>query len=202
MRLSKYIKNRISQCWKAILNRLSTSYKLNYIQGHGVSRVALQGLDTKVMEGSTIDKKSVIGSYSYIGKNVSITRTEIGNYCSIANNVSIGQGEHLTDNISTNSMFYDNAFEILTDKKCVIGHDVWIGVDAIILRGVTVGDGAIIGANSVVTKDVPAFSIVVGSPAKIVKCRFDTETQYQISESKWWDKTPAEAKKIFDELEK
>lgn len=62
---------------------------------------------------------------------------------SIANNVSIGQGEHKTAAISTNSIFYANEYDELTEGECIIGHDVWVGTGAIILRGVTIGNGAI-----------------------------------------------------------
>jgi len=202
MILTRYVKARISKVVKRLTNRLSSSYKINSIHDSYVAHAALSGCKTEIMTDTFIDKLSKVGSYCYIGRNVNITKTEIGNYCSIANNVSIGQGEHIVSNISTHSMFYDNAHEVLTAKHCVIEHDVWVGVDAIILRGVRIGIGAIVGANSVVTENVPPFAIVVGSPAKVIKYRFDVETQHQILDSHWWGKNPAEAKKIFDGLEK
>ncbi len=67
-----------------------------------------------------------------------------------------------------------------------IGHDVWIGRDATILPGVTVGNGAIIGSNAVVAKDVPAYAIVVGNPAKIVKMRFHTAEITRLQQIAWW----------------
>ena len=73
------------------------------------------------------------------------------------------------DRVSTNTIFYEDAYDDLTKKECIIENDVWIGTDAIILRGVHIGNGAVIGANSVVTKDVPDFAIVAGVPAKIIK---------------------------------
>lgn len=75
------------------------------------------------------------------------------------------------------------------DKKgdIVIGNDVWIGYEAVILSGVTVGDGAIIGARAVVTKDVPPYAIVGGIPARCIRRRFDEETVTKLRELKWWE---------------
>ncbi len=77
-------------------------------------------------------------------------------------------------------------------EKTIIGNDVWIGVNALILDGVKIGDGVIIGANAVVTKDVPAFAIVVGSPAKIIRYRFSDKIIENLLRIKWWDKEAAD----------
>lgn len=75
------------------------------------------------------------------------------------------------------------------DKKgdIVIGNDVWIGYEAVILSGVIIGDGAIIGTRAVVTKDVPPYSIVGGVPARVIRMRFDEETITKLMELKWWE---------------
>jgi virginiamycin A acetyltransferase len=153
-----------------------------------------------IMKGSNVSEDSSIGNYTYIGYNCNVTKSSIGRYCSIANNVTIGSGEHIIDEISTSSLFYEDAYSILTKKDCVIGNDVWIGVDSIIRRGVTIGNGAIIGANSFVNVDVPEFAIVVGSPAKVVRYRFDKKKGDLIKESQWWNSDPVEAKKIIYKL--
>lgn len=160
------------------------------------------GNNVTIMEGCVTDHLTTIGNYCYIGRYCYLTKVNIGNYCSIANNVSIGQGEHDLHKISTNSIFYENTFDELTKKECEIGNDVWIGVDSIIRRGVKIGNGAVIGANSVVTKDVPPYAIVAGSPAKIIRYRFEQEKIKLIENSKWWIYAPYEAKNIFQELEK
>jgi len=183
----------IFKCW--LLRSDNKVFSVN------TSYKALDGVRSEVREGAVIDAATSIGSYCYIGRNTCITKTQIGNYCSIANNVSIGQGEHLLNNISTNSIFYKNAFDVLTEKPCTIGHDVWIGVDVVILRGVRIGNGAVIGANSVVTKDIPAFSIAVGSPARVVKNRFNKDKSKEISNSQWWNLEPQEAEVIFNKIE-
>ena len=69
----------------------------------------------------------------------------------------------------------------------VIGNDVWIGYEAVIMAGVTIGDGAIIGARAVVTKDVPPYMVAGGIPAKPIKKRYPEETIAALSELKWWD---------------
>ncbi len=69
----------------------------------------------------------------------------------------------------------------------VIGNDVWIGYEAVILSGVTIGDGAIIGTRAVVTKDVPSYTVVGGVPAKPIRKRFDEETIQKLEEIRWWD---------------
>ncbi len=158
--------------------------------------------DAVIMNSTFISSDSVVGDYTYIGFNCFITKAQIGRYCSIANNVSIGLGEHDLTEISTNSCFYENAYEKLTEKSCIIGHDVWIGVDCIVRRGVKIGHGAVIGANSFVNSDVPDFAIVAGSPAKIIKYRFDEEQISKILESNWWHFEIDAAKNIFKSLKK
>lgn len=154
------------------------------------------------INSSSVSKDSQIGKYTYIGYNTAITRTTIGNYCSIASNVSIGMGEHDLDQISTNSIFYENQYEDLTKKDCSIGNDVWIGVDAIIRRWISIGNWAVIGANSFVNSDVPPYAIVAGSPAKVIRYRFTDAQITQIEDSQWWVHDKTEAKRIMEELTK
>ena len=125
----------------------------------------------QIMHNSILSGSNQIGDYTYIGFNCIITQSTIGRYCSIANNVSIGIGEHKINRVSTSSLFYENPFETLTQGECIIGNDVWIGSNAVIRRGVKVGNGAIIGANSFVNKDVNDFEIVGGVPAKLIRMK-------------------------------
>jgi len=131
----------------------------------------------------------------------------IGKFCAIARGVEfvMNGANHMLDCLST------YPFEIIDEFKglarpfanrgnrgdTVIGNDVWIGQNATILPGVHIGDGAIVGANAVVSKDVPAYAVVVGNPAVVKKYRFDEETIKLLLELKWWDKPVEEIKRII-----
>ena len=127
----------------------------------------------------------------------------IGNYCSVASFVTIGPGEHDLSKVTTseriNTMFDDH--KSMTMKKVVIGNDVWIGVNATVLRGVTIGDGAVIAAGAVVTKDVPPYAIVGGVPARIIKYRFDSSDIEKIKSSEWWNEDPDAAFRIIKKID-
>ncbi|WP_426668526.1 DapH/DapD/GlmU-related protein [Mucilaginibacter sp. McL0603] len=105
---------------------------------------------------------------------------------------------HKLDGASTHPAFYlrntpllkkySNQDEFTTAKQTLIGHDVWIGENAIVLDGVNIGTGAVVAAGAVVTKDVAPYTIVGGVPAKIIKTRFSGSEIDCILNSKWWDK--------------
>jgi len=156
----------------------------------------------KVGKGSEVDSESIIGDYTCLMEYVQVTKAKIGRYCSIADFVTIGAGEHDLEEISTSGYLATNSstYNDLTKMPCEIGDDVWIGVSSIIRRGVKIGVGAVVGANSFVNKDVPPFAVVAGSPAKIIKYRFNEETRQKILESKYWEKEPEEARKIISKL--
>lgn len=147
-----------------------------------------------------VSRDTQIGNYVYIWYNTTITRAIIGNYCSIASHVSIGMGEHDLNQISTNAIFYTNPYEQLTAQDCILGNDVWVGVDSIIRRWVKIGNGAVIGANSFVNSDVPPYAIVAWSPARIIRFRFSERDIALIENSRWWDYSRDEAQKIIQDL--
>lgn len=139
-----------------------------------------------------------IGKYTYIRSGAQFNHVVMGNYCSIAADVQIGGMEHPIYEFSTSAqLFGDNC---VTDNITYVGNDVWIAAGAIIRQGVTIGHGAVIGANSFVNKDIPPFAVVAGSPAKIIKYRFDDETMSAIEKSEYWNYPPVEAKRILDKL--
>jgi virginiamycin A acetyltransferase len=142
-----------------------------------------------------------IGAYSYGRPKVrfpeSGRRLTIGRYCSIADKVEILLGgDHRLDWVSTypfaamRSLFPDaQAPEDYHASRgdVVIGHDVWLGSGCMILSGVTVGHGAVVAARAVVTRDVPAYAVVAGNPARIVRHRFDAATVEALVATAWWD---------------
>ena len=142
--------------------------------------------------------RSTLDDYSYVGRNSSLVCAKIGKFCSIAGNVRIGMGTHRLDFISTSPIFTESKNGLgqsWTSKNMVepyrevlIGNDVWIGERAMILGGVKVGDGAVVGAGAIVTKDVPPFSIVAGVQARILRERFTEEMKEAIMKAKWWEK--------------
>lgn len=140
-----------------------------------------------------------IGDYTY-GMPTILQWTEhdtcvIGRYCSIAKNVTImAGGEHRTDWITTypiREMFglvgANRRGHPATKGPTVIGNDVWIGYGATILSGVNVGDGAVIGARAVVTRDIEPYSIVAGNPARHIRYRFSPEQIEILLQVKWWE---------------
>jgi virginiamycin A acetyltransferase len=132
-----------------------------------------------------------IGSGTNInGRNKIIGEISIGKYCAIAPRARMRTKDHPTGRPALSLGFYDdigsNMNQISTD--CInIGNDVWICSDAKILAGVTVGDGAIIAADSVVVDDVEPYSLVAGNPAQHKKYRFDAKTRDDLIQLQWWD---------------
>jgi len=121
---------------------------------------------------------------------------KIGAFCSIAEGVKIFLGgEHRIDWVTTYpfNLLWEKGKHITghprTKGDVIIGNDVWIGSEAIIMSGVKIGDGAVIGTRSVVTKDVAPYAIVAGNPARLIRNRFEDETIHRLIELKWWDWT-------------
>jgi acetyltransferase-like isoleucine patch superfamily enzyme len=147
------------------------------------------------VESGSLFYNSDMGKYSYCGYDCEIINAKIGNFTSIANNVVIGGAKHPLDWVGMSPVFYEgrdsvtkkfSQFKLDDPKVCHIGNDVWIGRSAIVLSGVTISDGAVVGAGSVVTKDVPSYAIVAGNPAKLIRYRFDDETISQLIKINWW----------------
>lgn len=142
------------------------------------------------MERCSIGKCSSLGSLS------AAYDTKIGKFCSIARECYIGGAKHPLDRVSSSGCFY---LKYNYTGKCYfesdfdwhsytnIGNDVWLGARTIVLGGVTIADGAVIGAGSVVTKDVGPYEIWAGNPARFIRKRFDDETIEKLLETKWWD---------------
>lgn len=118
----------------------------------------------------------------------------VGAFCSVGPDVMIfGKADHPTHLASTypfrTKLLRPDAgnADAVTKGPVCIGNDVWIGARAIILSGVTIGDGAIVAAGAVVARDVPPYGIVAGNPARLIKHRFDPEVVAALLEIRWWD---------------
>jgi acetyltransferase-like isoleucine patch superfamily enzyme len=160
----------------AVMRQLQTRLKLV-----GKARFLTAGSELHIGMGTRLwaPKRLLIGSHVYIGKHVHIeANCEIGDYCLLANRVAIiGRHDHDFSQIGfpvryapwVGSRRFVNPH---ADEKAVIESDVWLGYGVIVLTGVTIGRGAIVAAGSVVTRDVPSYSVVAGVPARVVAQRF------------------------------
>lgn len=177
-----------------ILGYLYSKFFKKFIRGKSVLNSFID--KTAKIYSGCLFYDSTLGKYSYIGYDCEIVNCKIGAFCSIAGGVIIGGAKHPIDWVSTSPVFYSASggtgrhlgkLNIPKTKQTVIGNDVWIGHRAIILQGVTIGNGAVIGAGAVVTKDIPPYAIVVGVPAKIVRYRFNKEIIDSLEDIKWWN---------------
>lgn len=137
-----------------------------------------------------------MGSYSYANGKSEFSYTEIGRYCSIGQECMIGVRSHPLQHMSTHPFIYSRKYPSgrPADLEArgpapvtTIGHDVWIGARVLVLAGVRIGNGAVIGAQSVVTRDVEPYSIVVGAPARHVRYRLPPDQIQALQDLAWWE---------------
>lgn len=160
----------------------------------------------RLYKGSTLCN-SALGRMTYVA-GAKIGNASVGNFCSIGPEAIVGGlGLHPSQFLSTHPAFYSRArqsgqtFSDTQDfnedpPRTIIGNDVWIGARAIILDGVTVGDGAIVAAGAVVSSDVPPYAIVGGVPARVIRFRFTEETISRLTKWRWWDLPNSELQKL------
>jgi len=129
---------------------------------------------------------------------------DIGRYCQFGPYASINTFNHPTTHITTyinKNLLGGSMAKYKSSKLTKLGNDIWVGKNAIILGGVTLGNGVIVAAGSVVTKDVPDYHVVAGVPAKVIKKRFSDQVIDELNELKWWDKDESalqEMSALFD----
>ncbi len=179
----------------------------------------IAGYDNEIYIKPTINNPNIIvGDFTYIADSEfeshvtnfypwSRDKLIIGKFCQIAAGVEfmMNDANHQMNAVSTFPFYtlegWDMdapaASEMPFKGNTVIGNDVWIGQNAVLLPGVTIGDGAIIGANSVVGSDVAPYTIVAGNPAKVIRKRFDVELIDLLLQFKWWDKRVEEINSLI-----
>jgi len=157
-----------------------------------------------VLKGSSFIQ---IGKYSsfngpFIDIKALVNNIIIGSFCSIARGVNFQEYNHNLEGVTT-YLFKKNLFgkNMIDDVKSkgdiIVGNDVWIGAQCVILSGAHIGDGAVIAANSVVTGSIPPYAIAAGSPAKVIKYRFSNEEIEKLLKLKWWNKPIEEIKEFL-----
>lgn len=177
--------------------------KLEYYLSKLIKKLRLRSiLNSEVHKTSSIASgtqfvDSTMNRHSFCGYDCSILSTEIGSFCSIASNCEIGGASHTVDWISTSPVFNENRDQIkmkyshhmynAQSGRTIIGNDVWIGARSLIKAGVKIGHGSVVGMGSVVTKDIPAYEIWAGNPAKFIRKRFDDDTTNELLRINWWD---------------
>lgn len=147
----------------------------------------------------TILLEVTMDDYSYVVNDAQITYTTIGKFCSIAAMTRINPGNHPMHRATQAHFTYrasayfpgeaDDAdfFAWRREHHITIGHDVWIGHSAVVLPGRNIGTGAVVAAGAIVTKDVPAYTIVGGNPARAIKRRFSEDVAHRLAALAWWD---------------
>ncbi|GAA4482874.1 CatB-related O-acetyltransferase [Gluconacetobacter asukensis] len=169
-----------------------------------------------ILSGNIIPE---IGCFSYSWSSLPVG-TVVGRYCSIAHGLKIHGPRHPIEAVTTSPVGYDDDFIIVSEplkefgikktqntlgaqkKMPVVKNDVWIGANVTLSPGVTIGNGVVIAAESVVTKSVPDYAIVGGNPAEIIKFRFDERIIEEFLKIKWWDYNFAEFEDLsFNDVE-
>lgn len=162
------------------------------------------GPNTKIQE-------TVVGDYSYIMENGDVIYSSIGKFCSIASMVRLNPGNHPMHRATQHHFTYRSeqfglgeddpqVFASRRSRPVEVGHDVWVGYGAIILPGVRIGTGAVVGAGSVVTKNIEPYTIVAGVPAKPIRKRFSDIIQDALLRIRWWDWSHEQLKQTLPEM--
>jgi phosphonate metabolism protein (transferase hexapeptide repeat family) len=169
-----------------------------FLHEGAVIRTSQLGRYVEIGAGSRI-VESQIGDYSYTDRYADIAYSTLGKFVNVAAFSRINPGEHPYHRASLHHFMYRSSyywpdeadeaavFDWRRSRPVRIGHDTWIGHGAIIMKGVTVGTGAIVASNAVVTKSVPPYAVVAGTPAKLIKWRHAPPVAERLQAMAWWD---------------
>lgn len=178
-------------------------------------------LNPPALRCCSIDKKAKVcskselnyvnmGKYSYIGNDCFLVNVDIGAFCSIADRVCIGGANHPIDRVSSSPVFHEGknvlrknyqSFPCIKTLKTTIENDVWIGIGSIVKAGVTIHNGAVVGAGSVVTHDIPSYEIWAGNPAHKIRDRFDKDIASKIESTAWWNLSDDKLQQISNQFD-
>ena len=137
---------------------------------------------------------SRIGRFTSLGRYAKCHYADLGPFCSVAWDVTIGATGHPMDRVSTHAFAYRREIggftatsENIERPRAVVGADVWVGAQAIVMPGVHVAIGAVLGAGSIVTRDIPPYAVVSGSPARVMRLRIPEDCVPSLLRSRWWE---------------
>lgn len=213
--ITRYWKRRIFTFLMEQINRTPRGFRSWFTRVYSKPRIDKRAS----LAGSPIYLGKVeLGKYTFLNGDAYLENVQIGAFCSIGRDLHIISGSHDVTSFSTYPFWaynkktpfyhYDKLYTdereekaFGNNKRTVIGNDVWIGSFVEIIGGVTIGDGAVIAAGAVVTKDVPAYAIVGGNPAKVIRYRFDEEKISRLQTSRWWDLSDEQLQRLWRMIE-
>lgn len=194
----------------------------HHVQRVGSSRLLVEP-PVRFLGPFVIRSDTRIGAFTEFGREVEVQAASIGRYCEIGPGSLIGATGHPTTWLSVSAFQYKQStwgwhpsandtqvidpeaggrqtFRSVGDDLATIGNDVWLGANVVVLRGVTIGDGCIVAANAVVTKDIEPYSIAGGIPAKVIRPRVSDSVREELLALRWWRHSPNQLSGIqFDD---
>lgn len=200
LKLAEYVTSKLAypQVAVTIANRILDPQDLDVQEDASIGRDCRIRGRVILGPGSNVSRGCKLVGDVEVGKGTNLNRdievigdVTIGKYCALARDILFQQKDHQIHKPAMQMRFYnrmlDSKLEHVTDGPITVGNDVWIGARAIVLSGVTIGDGAVIGAGSIVTDDVEPYAVVAGVPAERIKWRFPSNVREKLLDLEWWD---------------
>lgn len=199
MKYDPLIIDRIENTSQEAMYLKSNTVKIN--PGARIIESTLLG-PTYLNKNTHVGPNVTLGKYFGMNESGFIARAQIGAFCAFGARTAINPFNHPTNWLSTNEFqYHPNSFDWVEEyrdfirldrtpdmfERVSVGNDVWTGHNVCIMPGVSIGDGAVIGAGSIVTRDVPPYAIVAGAPAMIKRYRFDEKIIHRLIAVRWWD---------------